>query len=484
MKAVPAHGAGRRPRDGVEPVAGREPSDVVRFPALDRVRRYVRACLEASEAHEGVVTITVPAPRAAPRVLLRALPLPWGTLWQPCGGPALAGLGAAAVIEVEGPERLPILRARARALFDDLAFWAWPDLPHPRPRLLGGLAFAPGAQGHPWQAFGDGCFTLPRWTLGRDEERAWLTLAVGPGQRDGALDELEAIWRALEAAAQEEEPASRDPAPSGRIEQLDPQVWERYVEQIRGAIQAGRFEKVVAARMAVVEGAFDDLEVARRLRAGYPRCHVFAFQRPGGTFVGASPERLFRRTGSALETHALAGSLELEPGQDPAAAAEALLASGKNRWEHHVVVREIAEGLAPLSHVVEYPDAPTLVQVRNLLHLNTPVRATVRDTTHPLDLVEVLHPTPAVGGVPKRDAISFIQEEEPTERGWYTGTVGWFDAAGDSEFVVSIRCGIVEPTRAYVFAGAGIVLESDPAAEYAETALKQQPLLRALGVEA
>jgi menaquinone-specific isochorismate synthase len=124
------------------------------------------------------------------------------------------------------------------------------------------------------------------------------------------------------------------------------------------------------------------------------------------------------------------------------------------------------------------------VHVRNLIHLNTPIRGQLRDGAHPVDILETLHPTPAVGGVPRHESIRWIVEHEQSPRGWYTGPIGWIDTAGDATFRVAIRCGVVEPGVAHVYTGAGIVADSNPAAEYHETSLKQRPFLRALRVVA
>ena len=118
------------------------------------------------------------------------------------------------------------------------------------------------------------------------------------------------------------------------------------------------------------------------------------------------------------------------------------------------------------------------------MHLHTPLTGVLREAVHVLDLVAAVHPTPAVGGVPRQDSVAWIAAHEPDPRGWYAGPVGWFDAGGDGEFAVAIRSGVLEARRAHVYAGAGIVAASDPAAEYAETSVKQRSILRALGIVA
>ncbi len=212
-------------------------------------------------------------------------------------------------------------------------------------------------------------------------------------------------------------------------------------------------------------------------------CTHFAFRRAESSFVGASPESLFVKSGATLATQALAGTCSRwSPGETHAARSAQLLASSKDRAEHEFVVAAIRDALAPLCTAVVVAAAPEVLILRNILHINTPFQATVRPTTHVADLLEALHPTPAVGGVPGHAAREWIVEHEDGNRGWYSGPVGWLDMRGDAEFRVAIRCGVLNRNRAYVFTGAGVVSDSDEIAEYLETGLKQQPMLRALQV--
>jgi isochorismate synthase len=216
-----------------------------------------------------------------------------------------------------------------------------------------------------------------------------------------------------------------------------------------------------------------------------PHCIRFAFRRQHASFVGASPEVLFSKTGSEVASQALAGTIRSLGSDLPNLEAQSsrLLGSEKDRIEHEIVVREINDALAPLSVSIEHPDDPHVRKVRRIMHLNTPIKATLRPGVHPAELLAALHPTPAVGGRPVRGAVEWITRHERHARGWYTGALGWLDLQYDALFVVAIRCGVLAEGKAFVFTGAGIVGDSDAASEYAETALKQQPLLKALGVE-
>jgi isochorismate synthase EntC len=159
------------------------------------------------------------------------------------------------------------------------------------------------------------------------------------------------------------------------------------------------------------------------------------------------------------------------------------LTSAKDAAEHACVVRALQSRLAPFCASLEVPSAPSVRSLATLLHLRTPLEGKLARATHVLELVEALHPSPAVGGEPRGAAVEWLRASEPVPRGWYAGPVGWFDAQGDGEFAVAIRSGRLEGERAWAYAGAGLVAGSTPASEYAETALKQRGFLSALGVQ-
>jgi len=224
----------------------------------------------------------------------------------------------------------------------------------------------------------------------------------------------------------------------------------------------------------------DTRMVLERLDEAYPETTRFAISRGERVFIGASPERLVARRGRHVDSDGLAGTARR--GLDDAAIVRELLTSAKDRREHALVVESIASVLEPRCSTIDVPDEPGVRTLRNVHHLWTPIRGVLRDETHVLELVEALHPTPAVAGTPRDRATAWIAEHEPTSRGWYTGAVGYFDAAGDGEFAVAIRAGLVGKNEALLYAGAGIVEASDPMAEYAETRAKEAPMLAALGI--
>jgi salicylate biosynthesis isochorismate synthase/menaquinone-specific isochorismate synthase len=203
--------------------------------------------------------------------------------------------------------------------------------------------------------------------------------------------------------------------------------------------------------------------------------------RGDATFLAASPELLVRREGQRASTVALAGSTRrsADPSVD-AHLAEQLLRSDKDREENAIVARRIAAALRPRSVWVATNPEPFVVQVANIQHLATPIRAQLASPMDTIELVGLLHPTPAVGGEPWPVAEPLIPSLEGLDRGWYAGPVGWVDANGDGEFCVALRCALLRGRVARLYAGCGIVRDSDPAAELAETEVKLSALLPVL----
>jgi isochorismate synthase len=436
--------------------------------------------------------ITLPAPREAAEKFLRLVPREGGFLWRTLGRDQLAGGGIAGQVTVGGPDRFAKLSREVPELFARIEAVSIDDAPLLPPVLVGGAAFAPSVPAfEPWEEFADDAFVLPRWGYRRHRGVATITLTVtreelgDPESIERTVDEARTLTNAFEyeSATSLIERIDIAHAP---VHHLPANDWRMYIDAIHQAIESGEYKKIVAARRCVVDlpQKLEDTSFMARVFAAYPDCTHFAIRRDRTTFLGATPETLFRKQGLHLETHALAGTTRID--EDPAFESSrdiaALRDSKKDLGEHDFVVQRICSELIPLTTHIEYSPQPSTRQVRNLVHLQTPISGELRPETTVFDLLAALHPTPAVGGYPAREAAEWIAQNEPLERGWYSGTVGWIDASGDGEFAVAIRCGVLTPSRAYIFAGAGIVAASNAAAEYAETSAKMGPVLRALGV--
>ncbi len=256
--------------------------------------------------------------------------------------------------------------------------------------------------------------------------------------------------------------------------------WAGIVDAAVKSIAAEDLDKVVLARSVRVESSASVaiLRVFRQLAMSYPECFDFAWKSHHSVFMGASPELLATVRGGRFRSNPLAGSAARGEGEDDdGAIGAALLASAKDQEEHRLVVDDMRSRLEGLVSGLVVPDGPVLKKMATVQHLSTVIEGDVAPGTGVLDIVDVVHPTPAVGGVPRREAVEYIAAHEPLDRGWYTGGIGWLTPSGDGEIAIGLRCGLVNGSTTTLFAGAGIVADSDPASEVLETRLKLRPLL-------
>lgn len=345
------------------------------------------------------------------------------------------------------------------------------------PVAIGALEFLPHEPGY---------LTVPELLVAKSSDgTAWVTRV-----RDNEIDSsLPAVERStLLDLSEMVGPTSTAWSPHGfdLHSTVTHQQWCERIATAVAAINDGPLEKVVLARAVDVEATEPLIigEILGRLRALFPSCMVFHVE----GFLGASPELLVSRKGSAVQAHPLAGTIARsgDPETDARLAAS-LLASSKDRWEHSLVIDAMAALLRPLCDELDVPRTPTVLSLRNVSHLATLITGSLRadqvhDRTSPtaLELAGLLHPTPAVGGVPVELALAKISELEPVPRGRYAGPVGWVDAAGNGEWAVGLRSAQVSGNRARMHAGGGIVADSDPLSELTETQLKLQALLAAV----
>jgi isochorismate synthase len=490
-------------------------------------RDRLRACIEAgqrradSSGREQLVALRVAADADSPMASGAGDPLAVFEDWRgrerffwerPSESHSMAARGAVRAIETTGAHRFAEADRHARELFSRLLVAGERGGRGVGPLLVGGFAFADAGSSSPeWRSFPAGRLVLPEILVVRREGRAWCTVcrSVSPGGG------VEAEWAAFAGAFEQVMSPRRLGSTSGACPVLGsglpvagtgglspgPEYCVRadrshadYCAQVRSAIDsiaAGELEKVVLARSLRVrhDGRFELGSFLDSLRQLYPSCVSFAVSRNGDAFVGATPESLVKLEGDRVAACALAGSAPRgrSPEQDEALGRR-LRESKKDQEEHAVVVRVICSTLDPLCDELLVPEAPDLMRVEGIQHLRTRVEGRLRGDASQrpslLALVAALHPTPAVGGAPRRQALEWIERCEGMERGWYAGPVGWIDAEGGGEFHVALRSGLIlggaQGDRARLFAGAGIVAGSDPESELRETRLKLRALLAPL----
>jgi salicylate biosynthesis isochorismate synthase/menaquinone-specific isochorismate synthase len=412
----------------------------------------------------------------------------WFVFEQPDrGAAALAGLGEAVVLEETGAARFRSVAERWRVLCAE-AVVDYPDGP-PGAGLVcfGGFAFAPdGARAPHWRGFAAASLVVPEVAISRGTRggvlRTVFTLTAQACPDDLPEDLLETL-RARAEELQVRELPLLDPDPAGEFvlaSAMPPEHYEQAVSQAVALASEGRLEKIVLAREVLVQAPapYDPAAVFAVLRAEFPSCFSFCVGRGEATLVAASPELLLRREGHRVSTLALAGSTRRSA--DPAVDAhlgEQLLRDPSYREEHAIVAHRIERTLREHAIWVAAAPEPQLVRIANIQHLATPIRAQLARPLDTLALAEAMHPTPAVGGEPLAAAAPLIPALEGLDRGWYSGPVGWTDANGDGELCVALRCALLRGAEARCYAGNGIVRDSDPARELAETEIKLQALL-------
>jgi isochorismate synthase len=413
-----------------------------------------------------VPPVAVRAERIGPSFDLLAAYAPGGCFMER-GGVGVAGgaTGRPWVVTLASPQA-GTAPAAPEDLFADLDA---SDVPPQAPAavVFGSVPFDPARPGH---------FVFPSRTVRRDREGETWLLRAGDEQ---------------EGVGPPSEPFAGDGAPRAPFRGMQvfpeppPEAYEGAVAIALERINEGQLHKVVLARTMRVEAgrALDVRPLLHHLRAVEPEGYVFAVEvGDGRTLVGASPELLIRRAGREVFANPLAGSAPRagDPSTDRG-NAERLGSSAKDRQEHAIVVEDVYRVLHPLCEELSYDLEPQLLATANVWHLSTRFRGVLRDPdVSSLDLVRALHPTPAVCGEPREDAMRLIREIEQVPRNAYAGAVGWMDATGDGVWALALRCAELHGSTARLFAGAGIVADSDPAAELDETERKFRAFLDSL----
>lgn len=258
--------------------------------------------------------------------------------------------------------------------------------------------------------------------------------------------------------------------------------WKQKVEAAVQKIRDGHLKKVVLARTHTLPTtqicAANLLESLLQMNDD---TFVYGCKRGNELLIGASPERLVRLDSGTLTTQALAGTTRRsQDSTEDAALAEQLISSEKERKEHSIVVEQIQKVLSTCCEHLKVPKEPVIRRLKQVQHLDTPISGRVLAPVGILDLVKELHPTPAVAGVPQIDAVNYIRAHENQDRGWYAAPLGWVDSSLEGDFLVALRCALLTTTESYLFAGCGIVEDSEPEREYEETNVKMWSMLNAL----
>ena len=328
-----------------------------------------------------------------------------------------------------------------------------------------------------WRPFGSYRFILPLAEIVRRGNVWTLACNLNAGQADAA----DSVTRCLSELFWTGRPESDAPLqPLGRKDEPDLAGWRNAIDAALQAIARADVEKVVLARRSafLFPAPLDAVDILQRISRHTDRCSLFCGSYSGHVaFIGASPERLYRRTGRDIDSEAVAGTRRRgkTDAEDDSLGRE-LFASAKDRDEHDVVVRKVIRALQPLCESVDHSSMPTIVKLRHVQHLVTPIKGRLKEGVADAEVLRALHPTPAVGGEPSDAALAMIRNLEQFDRGWYAAPVGWIgrDAA---DFVVALRCGVVAGNALCLFSGAGIVAGSKAEDEWGEIENKMRGFL-------
>ncbi|MFE4429790.1 isochorismate synthase MenF [Peribacillus butanolivorans] len=353
------------------------------------------------------------------------------------------------------------------------------------PLLFGGFSFDYETNSTLlWNQFGDNLFYIPAFMLSLVGEQAYLTtnLLCSPDDSEklfiDMINERESFL--IESLNGTELRANT----LVKQKEVKPKEWKQTVADAVEEIKTTDLDKIVLARelRLVFERSIDSEKVLEQLIAEQPLSYIFSLEAGGDCFVGATPERLIKKQGNEVFSTCLAGSMGRgKTEEEDACLGDELLHDQKNLQEHQYVVSMISNAFEAVCEKVIVPTEPKLMKNRHIQHLYTPVRGICNEGVTIFEFVENLHPTPAMGGLPKEEAVARIREIEGLERGFYAGPLGWVDAYGNGEFAVGIRSALLQDNEASLFAGCGVVEDSTPESEFQETGIKFNPMLSALG---
>ncbi|MDQ3438501.1 MAG: isochorismate synthase [Actinomycetota bacterium] len=458
---------------------GENGASAARWLLADRVSHTLsEARLESvADQVERIVRLTVPAGRIDPFRWLSEQEMFPKVYWS--GREDRAGVAAVGVADL----REAGVSEGAGSLSKLLA--ALPDSGVSGARYYGGARFDPlGKPDEEWAAFSAYRFVLPRFELHAGETETTLVCNLVLPKDTAYASKI--VQDIEDLSFPEGTSRSLLPTPVLREDSPDLKGWRENVERAIGAFSEGRLGKVVLARRAEFgfDGDLDPTLLLESLRAATPDCfHFYAEPEDGTAFLGASPERLFRREGRLVESEAVAGTRPRGASSaDDEGLRDDLLHSAKDRVEHTYVSKGIREALGPLCEELEIEDNVSEMKLARGRHLRSKVRGTLRDGVTDAGLLDAMHPTPAVGGYPRGEALERISALEPFDRGWYAGTVGWIGSDA-SDFAVGIRSGLVRGKTLALFSGAGIVAGSVPDEEWAEIEQKIGDFTGMFGLE-
>lgn len=406
---------------------------------------------------------------------------------------SIAAAGEIRRIKTTGESRFKDASHSGKKLISDIFHFSKLSHSKTAPHLFGGFSFYDHNVGKTWSDYGAASFTLPEWSIIKNGALTLLTITFELTESDTQQGLTESIYNRLNTLNGLCSSESYEIGPEFTnahtisipdIDSTNFFRWKHAVDSATTHIAQNKYEKIVLARKLDIKLDHEvcDTHILNRLRYQYPDCYSFLIrQNEHSSFIGCTPERLASFNKDYILTEGLAGSIPRgkTASEDVKFEAE-LMNSKKDRNEHDFVINAIQKNLKKYSDSIQLPEFPSIKKLTNVQHLYTPIRAHIKKGVSKTEVLQNLHPTPAVGGFPRETAVPSISEFEDFNRGWYASPIGWINANGDGEFVVAIRSGLIKNDEVTFFAGCGIVEGSDPLKEWEETNIKFIPMLSAL----
>ena len=457
------------------------------------LREFLEGCRETarSKGHFQIASISLAVKHIAPLAVLQSIYEPDELhcyIERAADDEAVAAAEAVVQARFDGVARFSELKAFADEILENTIAVGDLSEAFTGPHFFTAFAFDDSVP--EGAAFPAATVFLPRWQVSRSKGQygAVANLKI---EADTDIDQMVMrVWgayRKFGAFDYLPDSAPNDALPQPKIDsqrELAPGAYTEAVSRALNAIGQGAYEKIVLARCIELEAdrPWQPLDTLNRLRERFAGCFTFSFGGGGArSFIGATPERLLQIRNGHLLTEAIAGSAPRgQTAGEDAKHARALLESVKDLHEHTCVRDSILRRLARVGVEGRAEPNPQLLLLANVQHLRTRIEAEVGESVHLLDILPEMHPTPAVGGSPREDAVPCIADLEGIERGLYAGVVGWFNHLNEGEMIVGIRSALIEGKSARLYAGAGIVEGSDPDKEMRETEIKLRALLDVL----
>ena len=459
----------------------------------DSFKTFLHALSLQKSSVERLISITLPIAPIDPLVALEKHAGESDRFYwdHPANKISIAAAGKVSELKTTGSNRFDKITEKTDQLKTKISAYTSINHHMAGPLFLGGYSFGDHNVANIWNKFGAARFVLPEWILVRSGHKHMLTLILEKKSKaihDIYMEIIERVTDFLNISGRNHIESSRQQTEQNILCNLqtafEKPIWKNRVLHAKELIKKNKFDKIVLARSMEMESKnrLRPTLLSYSLRKAYPECYNFIIQVDHDTsFIGATPERLASFENGVFKTEGLAGSTSRgKSASEDDALARSLMESEKDMEEHQFVVRSIDSTLAPYSYRVEHPKQPQIKKLSNVQHLFTPISASIKNGIQIHDLVKQLHPTPAVGGFPKEQAVPYIQQIEQIERGWYSAPVGWYNLNGCGEFAVAIRSALLHKKKAHLFAGCGIVVDSEPESEWDETVLKFQPITSAL----